>query len=96
HNGKTIFDREAKTGETSEESQDQSNPTGRETTSYAIDDAIRNVIFEKSEQSFAAPCYHFCSDFLLAGAALICLKWEPSRFHMVGASCALGFPFNIN
>ncbi|GAU20207.1 hypothetical protein TSUD_352710 [Trifolium subterraneum] len=42
-NGKTIFDREAKTGETSEESQVQSNPKGRETTSYAIDDSIRNV-----------------------------------------------------
>ncbi|KAK2405867.1 protein VASCULAR ASSOCIATED DEATH 1, chloroplastic [Trifolium repens] len=41
-NGKMIFDREAKTGETSEGSQDQSNPTGRETTSNAID-AIRNV-----------------------------------------------------
>ncbi|WJX91594.1 GRAM domain-containing protein, variant 3 [Trifolium repens] len=36
-NGKMIFDREAKTGETSEGSQDQSNPTGRETTSNAID-----------------------------------------------------------
>ncbi|XP_045788175.1 protein VASCULAR ASSOCIATED DEATH 1, chloroplastic isoform X3 [Trifolium pratense] len=42
-NGKMFFDREAKTGETSEGSQGQSNPTGRETTSNAIDDAIRNV-----------------------------------------------------
>ncbi|XP_045788177.1 protein VASCULAR ASSOCIATED DEATH 1, chloroplastic-like isoform X1 [Trifolium pratense] len=42
-NGKMIFDREAKTGETLEGSQDQSNPTGRETTSNAIDDAIPNV-----------------------------------------------------
>lgn len=36
------FDREAKTGETSEGSQDQSNPTGRQTTPDAIN-AIHSV-----------------------------------------------------
>ncbi|KEH17844.1 protein VASCULAR ASSOCIATED DEATH 1, chloroplastic isoform X1 [Medicago truncatula] len=41
-NGKMNFDREAKTGETSEGSQDQSNPTGRQTTSDAIN-AIHSV-----------------------------------------------------
>ncbi|XP_012567245.1 protein VASCULAR ASSOCIATED DEATH 1, chloroplastic isoform X2 [Cicer arietinum] len=41
-NGKMSLDREAKTGETSEGSQDQSNPTRRQTSSNAID-AIHNV-----------------------------------------------------
>ncbi|XP_058743315.1 protein VASCULAR ASSOCIATED DEATH 1, chloroplastic isoform X3 [Vicia villosa] len=41
-NGKMNFDREAKTGESSEGSQDQSNPTRRQTTSSVID-AIHNV-----------------------------------------------------